>query len=476
MLAVNDGYVARIKISSGGYGQTIYINHPDGTTTVYGHLSEFFGPMADTIETRQEQMKQFELEFFPDSSLFPVKKGQLIAFSGNTGSSEGPHLHFEIRHTKSELPFDPSFSGITYADTLAPRIEKLVVYNAGPYGWLYGSSRNQILLNESTKKLNDTIIVTENWFAGIAVTDLANGSDHPLGIASIIMSVDDSVVFRTAVDSFAFSESSMIKSVLDPTDRNVQVCLVLPGNKLPFYSHGNGMIHSRPGSTHQVKIQASDRAGNQSQLLFFVRAEANSSSVNNKLPKSSLSDEVSCYEPVPVEIKETGQGLDKIISITPDEVVFSKTAALSFKRVKWFDVPSQKVVMGKLLPDGGFSKISSTITPNQIIARINAGGSYGFRIDTIAPLPGSCSFSHYDFKGNRIYEIPFRETLSGLVAVSCTIGENWILSTYYTNSDKIFISVNPDVYPLPVTFTLQLTDNCGNVSRTAYTISNPFGN
>jgi len=432
VLAVNEGYISRIKISSGGYGKAIYIDHPDGTTTVYGHLTEFYGTLADTIEFRQYKAQNFELEFFPDSSAFPVKKGQLIGFSGNTGSSEGPHLHFEIRHTHSELPFDPSFKGITYADTIAPKkIERLVVYNAGTYGWLYGASRKQYAIDETGKAFIDTISVNENWFAGIAVTDFANGSDHPLGIASIIMLVDDSVVFKSVIDSFAFSESSMIKSVLDPIDRNIQLCLVLPGNKLPFYSHGNGMIHSTPGSTHNVRIKAFDRAGNQSQVQFTVRVSVNNSSEYKKIPKHDFADEVSLYEPIPVAIKVTGQGLNKVVTITPEETVFSKTAALNFERVKWFDVPSQKVVMGKLLPNGGFSKISSTITSRKITARINTGGIYGLRIDTVAPKPGDCNFSHYDFKGNRIYEIPYQEVLSGISTARCMVGENWVLSYFY---------------------------------------------
>lgn len=107
--AVNDGSVSRLAVSPSGYGHALYLLHPDGHTTVYGHLSHFDSKLENYVEEQQYRLKQFAVDLAVPAGLFSFKKGEIIARSGNTGSSGGPHLHFEVRETVSEKPLNPLF-------------------------------------------------------------------------------------------------------------------------------------------------------------------------------------------------------------------------------------------------------------------------------------------------------------------------------------------------------------------------------
>jgi len=125
-----DGYVSRIKVGHYGYGKALYIKHPNGYSTVYAHLERYAGKIQDYVKKQQYRKESYEIELFPKADLLPVYKGDLIGYSGNTGSSGGPHLHFEIRDASSR-PMNPMLFGLDVPDTRRPLLNSVMVYPVG---------------------------------------------------------------------------------------------------------------------------------------------------------------------------------------------------------------------------------------------------------------------------------------------------------------------------------------------------------
>ncbi len=184
--AIAEGYVSRIKISTFGNGKCIYITHPNGYTSVYGHLQTTLGAIQDYVQKTHYKEKAFEIEMFPKPGELPVTKGQLIALSGNTGSSEGPHLHFEIRDTKSEFVINPMFFGYdkNINDTKKPTISSLYVYPMD--NTTVNQSRQPLLLKVSLQKdgtyLASKVKANGKIGFGINAVDFDNVSGNRNGV------------------------------------------------------------------------------------------------------------------------------------------------------------------------------------------------------------------------------------------------------------------------------------------------------
>ena len=281
VFAPADGYVSRIKIQSGGYGKALYVTHAKGYTTVYGHLNAYTDSIANYLKAEQYKKESFEIELFPDSNLFRVKKGDVIAYTGNTGSSGGPHLHFEIRDTKTENVYNPLFFGFDVKDKTPPAISSLAVYSFDENARKGPQNRKLYTVTKTDGKyvVNGGKPLPASGITGLGleVYDQLDGADNKNGAYSIELLKDSSRIYFHAIDEMQFHLTRFINSHIDYAEKKqnsntIQKSFVEPGNQLKIYetkiSAGKTLIEE--GKKYNFRYSVKDVAGNASILEFTM--------------------------------------------------------------------------------------------------------------------------------------------------------------------------------------------------------------
>ena len=272
--AAAEGYVSRIKITHGGYGKAIYITHPNGFTTVYGHLQSGFGVFEDFIKKEQYKAKLYELEVFPKPDELVVKKREIIAISGNTGGSDGPHLHFEIRDTQSEKIINPMFFGFDsfLKDTKKPFIMGLYAYPLDDNAMINQSKRRLLLTYDL---LQDGDVLVEKIQAkgkigfGVVINDYDDVSWSNNGAYKLKSTVNGRMSFGYQFETFAFDESKFVNALIDYEaykTLKIRIQKFFAKNSYPLSilktDENYGVITVNPNDQKVCKIEVSDFQGN----------------------------------------------------------------------------------------------------------------------------------------------------------------------------------------------------------------------
>lgn len=278
--AAADGYVARIKIEPGGFGRAIYINHPNGYTTVYAHLNNFMPRLESWLKNQQYSIESWSvsLELSPD--LFPVNKGDFIANSGNTGGSQGPHLHFEIRRTSDDVNVNPLLFGFPVADRVPPRILRLAVYDRTRSIYEQSPKIVAVKAGQGGYTTTPSVITLSNPLVSFAVTayDTHTGSANLNGIYKGELIVNEEPVVDFVMDNISYNDTRYLNAHIDYSFKSrggayLQHLSEPPGyiNSIYRQKTGNGVIDISDGKVYPVSIRITDADNNTSRLTFSVK-------------------------------------------------------------------------------------------------------------------------------------------------------------------------------------------------------------
>ncbi len=491
-----DGFISRLRVQNSGFGLALYINHPNGYTTVYGHLSRFNPKIAQIVKNIQYKKQSYEIDEFPTADLIPVRKGEVIAYTGNTGSSGGPHLHFEIRDSKTEATINPQLLGISIPDDIPPVIHAMYVYrlNGKPFNEFTPKQYFQVTGGKGTYKLNQVSTIHLSGEVGFAIVanDRHNGASGNNGVYSIELAVDDITVYTSALERFTFDNSKAINSHIDyptylRTKQSIQKSFVDPGNPLQIYFNlvNNGRITFNDGKLHTVKYTITDARGNKSTLAFNVLADPKAVINTPDLPAGTLfgynkqnefgNNEVKIILPKGTLYNDLNFIYKK--TAKPQQNAFSETHNIqnSFTPLHtgfelWIKADSSltKYQNKALIVNSGRSSQGGYFENGWVKAKPRNFGSFFIAIDTIAPNIVPINIA--DGKNMAgISKMSFRisDNLSGIKSFNGYIDGKWVLMEFDTKTASLWHNFDEKTSTGKHTFELLVVDMKDNTKRYA---------
>ena len=274
-----DGHVSRVKIEAGGFGNALYVDHPNGTTTLYAHMNGFAEDLEQWVDQMQYQLQSWSLDLPVPPGKFPVKRGQFIGWSGNTGASAGPHVHFEIRETATEKCLNPLRFGFPIPDHVPPDLFRIALYDRNR------STYEQTPMMHALKKVNGAWTVpgvikvsTDKINIALQATDRMSGVPNANGIFETRLYESNKLVGGFRIDSIGYDETRYLNAHIDHVRRSsggpwLQFLLPLPGDRSPIYPHAGGrhFIPLNDTVPHDFRLEVLDVAGNISVARFSVQ-------------------------------------------------------------------------------------------------------------------------------------------------------------------------------------------------------------
>lgn len=504
VIAAANGYIYRISVSPGGFGKALYMRHPNGYSTVYAHLDKFTPEIEEYLISRQYEEKSFTLTLWPPKERFLFEQGDVIAYSGNSGSSSGPHLHYEIRKTDGEIPVNPFLFDFGISDNIKPVIDKLVIYQVSDNTLINDQNRMlrlDVRGSDGKYGLSSRNEITISGPAGFGFRahDFINGSGSRLSVHSIQLKVDDRQVFNYVMDEFSFSETRYINSHIDyetymRDNIYVERAFRLPNDRLSVYRNllDRGIINFSDNLSHTIELIVSDMHGNRSVLSFAVTSkpspanrEKNSDNSNSRTGTMMPFDRNNRFVTKDVAVNiSTGTLYDTlwfqfgkspgkdgmysdIFDIHNIYTPLHKSYSLSIKPSKLPAGKESKLLILQIDKKGRNNPVSSSWDKGFVTASPRTFGTFFIGIDTVPPRVTNGGFaSGANLSGKAELRIRISDDLSGIKSYDPLIDGKWALFEYDQKNNVLIYSFDAAKIRKGTkhALTLKVTDNCDNES------------
>ncbi|MBJ6369198.1 M23 family metallopeptidase [Snuella sedimenti] len=489
VLAAAEGYVSRIKVSHYGYGKALYITHPNGYTTVYAHLQKFAPDIETYVKKHQYNKESYEVELFPKAETLPIIKGSIVAYSGNSGGSLAPHLHFEIRD-KSQRPINPMLFGIDTKDTTSPIINSLYVYPLDGTSFVNKSNTKQKLRLIPIGNGNFT---TENIEAigsigfGIETNDRQDLAANKNGVYNIQTFFNGTKNFELDFKQFAFNETKHINQLIDyehytQSKQSVQK-LFRSNNPLSIYKSviNEGILTVRDSTSSVYKIKISDFKNNDSWVTVHISGSGNSISK----PKTANTTPYYIYANHSKQLKEGNfsvnfynntfyndfyidfQVRNDTLALHKDVVPTQKSFTISYDASAYSNEDRKKLYIAKLVGHKDYpSYLYTKRNGNNLTASSKTLGKFAIATDTIKPNITPFNFKNKQWLSKyRYLKVKIDDQGSGISNYRATINGKWILMEYDYKTKMLTYDFNDGIATdTKNNLKVVVIDNVGNSS------------
>ncbi|NNE33274.1 MAG: M23 family metallopeptidase [Winogradskyella sp.] len=484
------GYVSRIKISHFGYGKAIYITHPNGYTTVYGHLQKFSDRLERYIKDCQYDKESFEVEVFPNPSELPIQSDEVIAYSGNTGGSAGPHLHFEIRDNQ-ERPINPMLFGLDVKDTKAPYVSAIFAYPKDENAIINGKNERVQLRLIPQKNGNyevEKITAYGNIGFGVTSYDKQDMAPNNNGVSNIQTFFNGNKSLEIDFKRFSFDETKHIKRLIDyeyyKTKRaRIQKLFIQKNNPLSLYknAYDNGYIKVEDSTSSVYKIRIRDYKDNETWVSIPVKGayqpiEDKITDVSNKSivysDKSTVleSDNIkvnfyanTLYDDTYIDFRVSSDTL----FLDEDKIPLQKNFYINYDLSNYKTEDLDKLFIARLY---GYYKRPSYVYTKRKGNALSAGskvfGTFTLAMDTVPPTIKPVNFQDKKWLSKyRYLKVKIDDDLSGISKYRATVNGEWILMEYDYKTKTLVHDFNDNIVKdTKNELKIIVTDNVGNSS------------